>query len=446
MDRTRWRAKFRTALRRLTALVVGVVVGAGIMVSAAAQPQNEATDGAIYLTADHLVDVRNGVRVPAAAIVIRDGVIEAVGTSATLPVPSGARVMTMPPGMTLMPGLIDMHVHITGNPQRGDRSRPEQFEVIHGLVNAKKTLLAGFTTIRNVGSSRYTDVALRDAINDGLIEGPRMFVSGPPVGIIGGHCSDDTYSPPEDESFGENIATGPWEMRAQVRKNIKYGVDLIKTCSTGGVFSRGTLLGAPQGTVDELKAIADEAHMRGLKVAAHAHGTIGIKNALKAGIDTIEHASFLDDEAIRMAKKSGAFLSMDIYNTEYTLSKGAENGVSEESLNKEREVGTIQRESFTKAVKAGAKVILGTDAAIFPHGDNAKQLSRMVQFGMTPAQALRAATSLAAEALGRDADLGQLAPGFRADIIAVKGDPLTDVSVLETVEFVMKDGVVYKAP
>ncbi|MEO1151412.1 MAG: amidohydrolase family protein [Pseudomonadota bacterium] len=436
-------------------LIITVLIATpGFAFSPAVHAQSNASNGdtsqantspTLYLTADHYVDVRNGVRVPDAAIIVRGERIAAIGTTTTLPAPPDAREITLAPGMTLMPGLIDMHVHLTSNPKRGDYSQPEQFEVIHGVVNARRTLMAGFTTVRNVGSSRYTDVALRDAINDGLIDGPRMYVSGPPVGIIGGHCSDDTYSPPEAQSTGENVATGPWEMRAQVRKNIKYGVDLIKTCSTGGVFSRGTLLGAPQGTVEELKAIADEAHMRGLKVAAHAHGTVGIKNALKAGIDTIEHASFLDDEAIRMAKKNGAFLSMDIFNTEYTLSKGEENGVSEESLNKEREVGTIQRQSFTKAVKAGAKVILGTDAAIFPHGDNAMQLSRMVRFGMTPAQALRAATSLAAEALGREKELGQLAPGFRADIIGVMGDPLSDVSLLETVSFVMKDGVLYKS-
>jgi len=337
-----------------------------------------------------------------------------------------------------------MHVHITGSPISISPNRQQQTDTIQGVVNAKATLLAGFTTIRNVGARQYTDIALRDAISHGLIPGPRMFVSGPPVGIIGGHCSDDTHSPPDAKSYGENIATGPWEMRARVRKNIKYGVDLIKTCSTGGVFSKGTLLGAPQGTVEELTAIVDEAHMRGLKVASHAHGTIGIKNAIIAGVDTIEHASYLDNETIRMARKNGVYLSMDIYNTEYTLSKGEENGVSEESLNKERTVGSIQRESFTNAVKAGVKVVFGSDAAIYPHGDNAKQLSRMVQFGMTEAEAIRAATSLAAEAMGKGDTLGQLKTSYFADIIAVKGNPLEDISILETVNFVMKEGVIYK--
>ena len=271
-----------------------------------------------------------------------------------------------------------------------------------------------------------------------------MFASGPPVGIIGGHCSDNNYLPPEAESIGVGVAAGAWEMRAKVRQNIKYGVDLIKTCSTGGVFSKGTLLGAPQGTVEELTAIVDEAHMRGLKVAVHAHGTIGIKNAIRAGADTIEHASYLDDEAINLAKRRGVYLSMDIYNTESTLSEGEKNGVLEESLDKERQVGGVQRESFTKAVKAGAKVVFGSDAAVYPHGDNAKQFSRMVRFGMTPIQAIRAATSLAAEALGKEGQLGCLAVGCAADIIAVSGDPLADISTLEAVDFVMKDGEVYK--
>jgi len=433
-------------MRRLGVVPRLLCAAAAVLsVSAASHAQENRDDPAIYLTADGYIDPVSSEYRENAAFLIDDGKISVVGTPTDFQVPEGAAIVNLR-GMTLMPGMIDMHVHITGTPVRSRRPRPEQFAVINGVVNARKTLLAGFTTIRNVGASRYTDIALRDAINEGLIEGPRMFVSGPPVGIIGGHCSDDTYSPPEDESFGENVATGPWEMRAQVRENIKYGVDLIKTCSTGGVFSRGTLLGAPQGTVEELTAIAEEAHMRGLKVASHAHGTIGIKNAIKAGIDTIEHASFLDDEAIRMAKKAGTYFSMDIYNTEYTLSKGEENGVSEESLNKEREVGTVQRESFTKAVKAGAKVVLGTDAAIYPHGDNAKQLLRMVEFGMTNAQAIRAATSLAAEALGKDDEIGQLDPGYRADMIAVRGNPLDDVSLLENVGFVMKDGVIYKRP
>ncbi len=397
----------------------------------------------VYLTAKGIVDPVTGLYSQNPAILIENGRITNIGSATQFPAPAGATKIDLP-DQTIMPGMIDMHVHLTSSPTARRQNRLEQREVITGVANARKTLMAGFTTVRNVGAARYSDIALRNAIADGDIPGPRMYVSGPPVGIIGGHCSDDTYSPPEDNKYGENVATGPWEMRARVRKNIKYGVDLIKTCSTGGVFSKGTVLGAPQGTVEELKAIADEAHARGLKVASHAHGTIGIQNAVEAGIDTIEHASFLDDKTIRMIKKNGVFLSMDIYNTEYTLSKGKENGVPEESLQKEREVGTVQRESFSNAVKANVKIVLGTDAAIYPHGDNAKQLSRMVEFGMNNAQAISAATNVAAQALGKDDLIGRLAIGYSADIIAVKGNPLDDITTLEEVSFVMKEGKVYK--
>ncbi len=400
----------------------------------------------LYLKATAFADPLTGKMVDDPAIVIEDGKITAIGRSENLPIPEGARLIDLS-GKTILPGLIDMHVHLTESPTiRGYRALglSVHTRTIMGVAAAHKTLLGGFTTVRNVSASSYSDVALRDAITGGVIPGPRMFVSGPPVGITGGHCSDNNLLPSEYDDHGENVADGPWAMRKKVRRNIKYGVDLIKTCSTGGVFSKGTTLGAAQGTVDELTAIVEEAHARGMKVASHAHGTVGIKNALRAGVDTIEHASFLDDEAIRMAKRNGAYFSMDIYNTEYTLAEGEKNGVLEESLQKEREVGTIQRESFTKAVKAGAKVIFGTDAAIYPHGDNARQFSRMTRFGMTPVQALRAATTLAAEALGQGDNIGALTPGLYADVIAVEGDPFSDISILEQVDFVMKEGVVYK--
>ncbi|WP_411818120.1 amidohydrolase family protein [Hyphococcus sp. DH-69] len=408
---------------------------------------NKAQAETFYVTAERLIDPQKGTAIANAALIIEDGEITAVGTAAEVEKPAGAEHIDLGE-KTALPGLIDMHTHITGDPTKGGGYAslviPVERTIIWAVENARKTLMAGFTTIRNVGSDGYETLSIRDAINAGEIAGPRMFVSGPPVGIVGGHCSDNNLLPPSYEASGEGVATGPWEMRAKVRQNIKYGVDLIKTCSTGGVFSKGTLLGAPQGTVEELTAIVDEAHSRGLKVASHAHGTIGIKNAIRAGVDTVEHVSYLDDEAIRMAKKAGTYFSMDIYNTEYTLSEGEKNGVLPESLDKERQVGGIQRESFSKAVKAGAKVVFGTDAAIFPHGDNAKQFSRMVRFGMTPLQAIRASTSLAAEALGREGELGCVAVGCRADLIAVSGDPLSDISVLEEVAFVMKDGVVHK--
>ena len=413
------------------------------LLPAALPAQAEST----YLTAYRLIDTAAERVIDNPALVITDGKITARGTADTLPVPAGAKILDLS-GKTILPGLIDMHTHIadSATKERGYARLgiSKDRQLIWGVANAETTLMAGFTTVRNVGTEGYSIIALRDSINQREIPGPRMFVSGPPVGIVGGHCSDNNLLPPEFEASGEGVATGPWEMRAKVRQNIKYGVDLIKTCSTGGVFSKGTSLGAAQGTIEELTAIVDEAHMRGLKVASHAHGAVGIKNAIRAGVDTIEHASFLDDEAIRMAKRAGVFLSMDIYNTEFTLGQGEKLGVRQEAIDKERAVGTVQRESFSKAVKAGVKLVLGTDAAVYPHGDNAKQLSRMVKFGMTPMQALQAATITAADALGHKAALGCLSVGCSADIIAVDGDPLTDISSLESIEFVMKEGRVFK--
>ncbi|WP_306252997.1 amidohydrolase family protein [Parvularcula sp. IMCC14364] len=401
----------------------------------------------VYLTAASLADPASGRIISNPVVVIDNGKVTSVGNAAAMTIPADAEKIDLG-ARTILPGLIDMHVHLTSSATKGrgyDRlGYQKERRTIWGVMNAQKTLMAGFTTVRDVGSRDYATVALRESINEGEIPGPRLFVSGPPVGIVGGHCSDVSLLPPEFNAKGLAVATGPWEMREQVRENIKYGVDLIKTCSTGGVFSKGTTLGAAQGTVEELTAIVEEAHARGLKVASHAHGAVGIKNAITAGVDTIEHASFMDDEAIRMAKRAGTYLSMDIYNTEYTLAEGEKLGVREESLAKERQVGEIQRNSFTKAVQAGVKVVFGSDAAIYPHGDNANQLSRMVRFGMTPVQAVQAATVVAAEALGQEDSVGSIKAGASADIIAVDGNPFEDVSVLENVSFVMKEGVIYK--
>jgi imidazolonepropionase-like amidohydrolase len=401
-----------------------------------------------YLTADRFVDPAAGKTIRNAAFIITDGKVTARGTKSSLRAPEGADIIEFGSGSTLMPGFIDMHVHLTGDaedPPYYSLSFSDERMAITGVKNAKLTLLAGFTTVRNVGAESYGDVALRDAINEGDVPGPRMFVSGPPVGIVGGHCSDNNLLPSEYALSGEGVATGPWEFRAQVRENIKYGVDLIKTCSTGGVFSKGTALGAAQGTLEELTAAAEEAHARGLKIASHAHGTIGIKNAILAGIDTIEHASILDDETIQLAKDRGVWLSMDIYNTEYTLSEGEKNGILQESLDKERAISKIQRDSFTRAVKAGVKMVFGSDAGIYPHGLNGNQFSRMVQFGMTPMQALQAATVNAADALGKTGIVGCVEAGCSGDFVAVTGNPLQDMSLLADVDFVMKEGVVYKS-
>jgi imidazolonepropionase-like amidohydrolase len=308
---------------------------------------------------------------------------------------------------------------------------------------ARDTLLAGVTTIRNVGAGGFTDIALRDAINAGDTIGPRILASGPAIGITGGHC-DDNMLAPEFNYRAEGVADGVDAVRAMVRKNIKYGADVIKYCGTGGVFSKGDTPGAQQYTPEEVAALINEAHMAGRRVAVHAHGAEGIKVAIRAGVDTVEHASLIDDEGLDLAKKNGTWLSMDIYNTEYTQTEGPKRGELEEFLKKDRDIAQAQRENFRKAVQRGIKLTMGTDAGVYRHGDNPKQLAYMVKYGMTPMQAIQAATEVGADALGLAKTVGQVAPGYSADIIAVPADPLSDISVLEHVAFVMKEGVVYK--
>ena len=392
-----------------------------------------------------ILDVVSGELIDNSVIVVERGRIEYVGPANASPTTS-AKVLDLQ-GHTILPGLIDMHVHLTsGGGYHGyERLKlTDERRAILGVVHAKQTLMAGFTTVRNVGAGSFGDVALRDAINDGDIPGPRMLVSGPPIGITGGHCSDNNLLPPEYDISGEGVADGPWAARTAVRRNIKYGADLIKTCSTGGVLSKGTKVGAPQYTVEELTALVDEAHSRGLKVASHAHGAEGIINALVAGADTIEHASFIDDKGIRLAIEKNAALSMDIYVTEYILGEGASSGILEESLEKERMTGATQRANFRKAVEAGATIVYGTDAGVYPHGQNAKQLSRMTRFGMTPLQALQSATTVAAEVMGLGYEVGKIEAGYAADFVAVEGNPIEHIELLETPSAVIKGGVRYR--
>ncbi|KPZ58389.1 amidohydrolase family protein [Pseudoalteromonas sp. P1-25] len=398
-----------------------------------------------YVTAKALIDVKTGEVIHSPLLTIDNGVITEVTPNKKPKITKDDQHIDLPE-LTLMPGLMDMHVHLTSDPtvsrsERLSQSVPRM--AIKAAHFAKKTLLAGFTTLRNVGAQGYSVIAVRDGINAGDIIGPRIWAAGPSLGITGGHC-DNNRLPPELKYTSTGVADGPWAARLKVRENIKYGANAIKFCATGGVFSKGTKVGVQQYSFEEMKAIVDEAHMRDLPVAAHAHGTSGIKTAIKAGVDSIEHASFLDDEAISLAKKHGTWLSMDIYNTEYTLSFGKQNGVDEENLNKERQVSKKQRDSFKRAVNAGVNMVFGTDAAIYPHGDNAKQFSRMVKFGMSELQAIQAATINSAKLLKIENKLGQLKPGFAADIIAVDGNPLENISVLEHIPFVMKAGVVYK--
>jgi imidazolonepropionase-like amidohydrolase len=395
--------------------------------------------------AGKLVDVAAGRGRTDQLIVIQDGKIVAVGPAGATTVPAGAAVVDLS-DKTVLPGLIDTHTHVTGDP-----TSPPYYgygisvprEALKGARFARETLLSGVTTIRNVGASGYADVALRDAINAGDVVGPRMLASGPAIGITGGHC-DGNLLAPEFAERGEGVADGPDAVRAMVRKNVKYGVDVIKYCGTGGVFSKGTRVGAQQYTPEEVAALVDEAHMHGRKVAVHAHGANGIKVALKAGVDTIEHASLIDQEGLDLAQKNGAYLSMDIFNTEYTQTEGPKRGELEEFLRKDREVAQAQRDNFRKAVQMGIKLTMGTDTGVHPHQDAPKQLAYMVQYGMTPMQAIQAATKVGAEALGIGAEVGQIAPGYSADLVAVRSDPLADIHALDAIEFVMKQGTVYR--
>ncbi len=422
-------------------LAAAAAVGlASLVLSAGARAET------LYLTAAKLVDPASGAAITAPAVIIKDDRIVQVGPAASLPAPAEARRVDLG-AQTILPGLIDMHTHITSRPdsegyQSLAVSVPSQ--AISGVAQAWTTLQAGFTTLRNVGADGFADVALRDSINSGETAGPRLFVSGPLIGATGGHC-DENLLPYAYHDVGEGVADGPEAVRRKVRENHKYGADLIKLCATGGVLSKGDSVGAQQMTYEEMKAAVDEAHMLGLKVAAHAHGAAGIKDALRAGVDTIEHASLADDEAMALAKAKGLAFDMDIYNDDFILGEGAKMGMLPESLAKERSIGRLQRETFRRAVKAGVIMTFGTDAGVYPHGDNGRQFAKMVEWGMTPMQAIQAATTTAARMLGPlGADLGAIAPGKYADIIAVDGDPIADIRQLEHVKFVMKAGVVYR--
>jgi imidazolonepropionase-like amidohydrolase len=398
----------------------------------------------VVVTADRMLDVVSGQMVDHPQITITDGRITAIGSKAPA-APADARHIDLP-GITLLPGLIDMHVHLTSDPKfSGYRGLEftDNFWTVVGVANAKRTLEAGFTTVRNVGSDNYDDVALKQGIEQGYIPGPRIVPATYAIGATGGHC-DSTEFPPSIKTPQAAVADGPEAMRAMVRKLRKYGAEVIKFCGTGGVLSKTDSVGAQQLDLGEMKALVNEAHMLGLRVAVHAHGTDGIKDAIRAGVDTIEHASLADAEAISLAKQHGTYFDMDIYNDDYILAEGAKNGIFEESLAKEKMIGRKQRETFKAATKAGVKMTFGTDAGVYPHGTNAKQFVTMVTWGMSPLQAIQAATVTAAEALNRSSDVGAIAVGRYGDLIGVSGDPLKDVAVLQSVAVVIKGGEVVK--
>ena len=417
-----------------------LLIGAALLLAAPA-----AGAETVVVTADRMVDVLGGRMVERPTVVIEDGRIAKVWTGNADVAPAGARLIALP-GKTLLPGLIDMHVHLGGTEQvRGYRTLEytDTFFLVTGVPNAEALLDAGFTTVRSMGAGEYLDVALRQGVELGVLRGPRIVAATYAISATGGHCDENTNRPSLART-AKGVADGPEEVRKKVRELKKLGAQVIKVCATGGVFSRNTDPGAQQLTFEELKMAADEAHMLGMKIAAHAHGTDGIKAAIRAGFDTIEHASFLDDEAIRMAKERGTWLSMDIYNTEYTLAEGAKNGVLEENIEKERRVGTLQRESFRRSVALGAKHVFGSDVGVYPAGLGGRQFPVMVRFGMTPMQAIQAATVNAAQALGREKDVGAIAVGRYGDLIAVDSDPLADIRALEDVDVVIQGGKVVK--
>ncbi|HMO76503.1 MAG TPA: amidohydrolase family protein [Sphingopyxis sp.] len=439
------RVKFGTFLRGIA------FGGAALLAVSAATAQAQDGAGQTVITAARYIDVLSGRTVEFPAIFVgADGRITGIADARTVRWGSDVRHIDLGE-RTLLPGLIDMHVHLDGPADIGGYGAlgfTDSFWGMTAVKNARDMLDAGFTTVRNLGSGNRNDIGLKQAIDAGYAVGPRIVPAGYALGATGGHC-DSTYLPPSLEKKDgkeEGIGDSPDELRYQVRRQRKYGAEVIKVCATGGVFSRNTEPGQLQVPENELRAIADEAHQWGVRVAAHAHGTSGIKAAIAAGIDTIEHVSLLDDEGIRMAlaRKQPVWFAMDIFNTEYTQSEGARNGVLEDNLRKDREIAQIQRDNFRKAVKAGVRIVFASDAGVMPHGQVGGQFRVMVEYGMTPLQAIQAATNVAAEALDRDRDVGAIAVGRYADIIAVDGDPLANVRELESVDAVVKGGVLVK--
>jgi imidazolonepropionase-like amidohydrolase len=395
------------------------------------------------IRAGHVIDVHTGNEAADQTIVVTGDSITAIAPTASTPKQSSDKEIDLH-GMTVLPGLIDVHTHLTMDTNFDpyhELSTSVAKSALIGARNAKVTLEAGFTTVRNVGASGYADVDLRDAINEGLVEGPHMQVSGPALGITGGHC-DDNLLPFEFHQNADGVADGVEAVQHKVRETIKYGADVIKVCATGGVLSKGDDPQASQYTLEELKAIVADAHRLGRKVAAHAHGAQGILWATEAGIDSIEHGSYMNDEDIAAMKQHGNYFVPTAYLIDWMQQYG---NLPPFYKQKMIDVSAVEKANAKKAISAGVKVALGTDAAVYPHGLNAHELDVYVnQFGMTPLAALQTATLNAADLMNWTNHVGSIEPGKWADIIAVNGDPLKDVRLLQSVQFVMKSGVVYK--
>jgi len=416
------------------------------------RPEPPVGSGTVVLRAARLIDGNGGAPINNAVVVVVDNKITEVGPANQVHVPANARTFDLG-DVTLLPGLIDSHTHIIGR-MLGDPDNDasvvkdfESFGAILGVRNAQRTLLAGFTSIRNVGAEgRFDDMALRKAINEGWVDGPRIQSAGHALGIRGGHCDENGYRPGLlDPGIEGGIADGPDQIRAAVRYQVKYGADVIKTCATGGVLSEGDAVGVTQYTFEELKALVEEAHKLERKVAAHAHGTEGIKLAVRAGVSSIEHGSFLDEEGARLMKQNGTFLVPTLSAAE-GVERAAKTGVLK-GLRAEKALAAAAavRHAIKLAVANQVQIAFGTDAGVIPHGTNGHEFELLVTWGgMSNMDAILAATRNASKLLGWDKNLGTLTPGKWADIIAVRGDPLRDIKNMESVVFVMKNGVIYK--
>jgi imidazolonepropionase-like amidohydrolase len=422
------------------AAVLWVAVGSAMVFGQAAKPP---AGGRTLVRAGHLLDVKTGKILDGQTIVVTGDTISSVAPSSSVPTQPVDTVVDLG-DRTVMPGLIDVHTHITGEPNFDpyfELTQTDAKEAIQGVANARTTLMAGFTTIRNVGAGGYTDVDLRDAINQGLVPGPHMQVSGPPLGITGGHC-DENLLPIKYHVTGDGVADGIAGVQQKVRQNIKYGVDLIKICATGGVLSKGDDPQASQYTIEEMRAIVADAHRLGRKVAAHAHGSQGILWATEAGVDSIEHGSYIDDASIAAMKKNGTYLVPTLYLEDWMIEKGNLPPIYQQKM---KDTIVVAKKNIKHAMESGVKIALGTDAAVYPHGLNAHELDVYVnQMGMTPLAAVQSATINAADLMGWSGKTGSIEPGHWADMIAVERNPLEDVRVLQHVSFVMKGGNVYK--
>ena len=430
-------------LNWIPALKILLLLAISTCVAGTAQSPATSVPSRTLVRAGHLLDVKSGKLLDNQTIVVVGDTIQSIGPSASIDAQPGDRVVDLG-SMTLLPGLIDVHTHLTGNPDFDpfkEVTDTDARDAINGVVNARTTLLAGFTSVRNVGASGFVDVDLRDAINSGQMPGPHMLVSGPPLGITGGHC-DENLLPVQYHVVGDGVADGIAAVQHKVRENIKYGSDLIKICATGGVLSKGDDPQASQYTLEEMQAIVADAHRLGRKVAAHAHGAQGILWATEAGVDSIEHGSYIDDAAIAEMKKRGTYLVPTLYLEDWMIQSGHLPAIYQQKM---IDVSSVAKSNIKRAVQAGVKVALGTDAAVYPHGLNAHELDVYVnQIGMTSLAALQTATVNAADLMGWSTKTGSLEPGKWADMIAVGANPLADIRVLQDVKFVMKGGVVYK--